>query len=117
MTASSDVFDDLRPSLDLRFVGEVVSWRGPSPYHFVAVPADGAGEIRDIASLVSYGWGVIPATVRIGGTRWTTSLFPRNGGYLVPIRDKVRAAEQIDVGDRVDVALSIVIEEIGSRDD
>ena len=44
---------------------------------------------------VSYGWGVIPVTVRIGATTWTTSLFPKGGGYLVPLKDRVRAAEGI----------------------
>lgn len=83
----------------LRFEGELVHWRGPSPFHFVAVPADGAREIRAIAAAVTYGWGVVPARVRIGATEWTTALFPKDGGYLVPIRDDVRRAEALALGD------------------
>ena len=60
------LFDEA-PSIELSFTGEVVYWRGPSPFHFVAVPPGAAREIADVASLVTYGWGAIPATVRIGG--------------------------------------------------
>jgi hypothetical protein len=108
--SSTNLFDE-RPSLDLAFRGDVVFWRGPSPFHFIAVPDPECDEIRAIASLVTYGWGVIPATVRIGETTWTTSLFPRKGAYLVPVRDKVREAEGIEVGDVVDVRLTIAIAE------
>ena len=56
---------------------------------------------------MSYGWGVIPVTVRIGGTTWTTSLFPKDGGYLVPLKDRVRAAEGIEQGDIVAAVLTV----------
>ena len=89
------------------FSGAVFTWRGPSPYHFVAIPDDEAAEIRDVASLVTYGWGVIPVNVRIGDTEWTTSLFPKDGTYLVPLKDKVRHAEGIEAGDEVSVRLVV----------
>ena len=56
---------------------------------------------------MTYGWGMIPVEARIGSTRWTTSLFPKNGGYVVPLKDLVRNAEQIDVGDTVTVRLAV----------
>lgn len=93
--------------ISLAFGGEVVYWRGPSPFHFVAVPEEGCRELRVISSLVSYGWGVIPVAARIGATEWTTSLFPKDGGYLVPIRDAVRRAEAIAVGDQVAIELTV----------
>jgi hypothetical protein len=107
------VLDDEAPSIDLEFRGEVVSWRGPSPYYFVAVPPDASREIAGVASLVTYGWGAIPAAVRIGDTSWTTSLFPRNGGYMLPLRDRVRAAEGIELGDSVAVVLRMTIRDGG----
>jgi Domain of unknown function (DUF1905) len=91
----------------LEFSGEISYWRGPAPFYFVAVPSDGCREIRTIASAVTYGWGVIPVTVRIGGTVWTTSLFPKDGGYLVPIKDAVRRAEGLALGDEPTLALTI----------
>ena len=80
------------PSLDLEFKGEVVYWRGPSPFHFVAIPDDECQDIEAVSSLVTYGWGVIPVRARIGETVWMTSLFPRKGRYLLPVRGAVRHA-------------------------
>jgi hypothetical protein len=99
---SSDLGD-----VELRFHGEVFHWRGPSPYHFVRVPDDGAGLIHALAPMVTYGWGVIPAEGRIGATEFTTALFPKDGGYLVPIKDAVRRAEDLAIGDDVEVLLVI----------
>jgi hypothetical protein len=93
--------------VDLGFSGEVWSWRGPAPYHFVTVPEPESAEIRAVSSLVSYGWGVIPVELRIGATTWTTSLFPKDGGYVVPLKDVVRAAEGIAVGDTVTIRLTV----------
>jgi len=59
--------------------------------------------------MVTYGWGVIPATVSIGATTVTTSLFPKDGGYLVPVKNSVRLPEKLSVGDIVDVTLVIAV--------
>ena len=92
---------------DVRFIGRVVYWRGPSPFHFVPLPAAEAAALREIAPLVTYGWGVIPVRARIGRTDFRTSLFPKDGGYLVPMRDAVRKAEGLAVGDAATVELTI----------
>lgn len=93
--------------MDLEFSGEVWFWKGPSPYHFVTVPEDESAELQATSALVTYGWGMIPVEVRIGATRWTTSLFPKDGGYVVPLKDLVRRDEDIDVGDTVTVRLAV----------
>ncbi len=93
--------------MDLEFRGEVWFWRGPSPYHFVTVPEEESAELQATSALVTYGWGMIPVAAVIGATRWTTSLFPKDGGYVVPLKDLVRHAEGIDVGDTVAVRLSV----------
>jgi hypothetical protein len=94
-------------SLEVEFSGELYHWRGPAPYHFVRVPEGVADGIREIASAVSYGWGVIPVRVRIGATQWDTSLFPKDGGYIVPIKDRVRHGEELILGDTVTLELAI----------
>lgn len=93
--------------VNLEFSGEVWFWRGPSPYHFVTVPEDESAELQETSALVTYGWGMIPVEARIGSTRWTTSLFPKNGGYVVPLKDLVRNAEGIVVGDTVTLQLAV----------
>ena len=94
-------------SVRIEFAGELFYWRGPSPYHYIAVSDDGCELLRAIAPAVSYGWGVIPVRVRAGGTTWDTSLFPKDGGYLVPVKDAVRLGEGMQLGDVVGVLLSI----------
>ena len=91
----------------LQFTGEVWYWRGPAPFHFVTVPGGEAEAIREISGRVSYGWGVIPVAAQIEDTEWTTSLFPKDGGYVVPVKDAVRRAEDVEVGDTVTVSLTI----------
>jgi hypothetical protein len=93
--------------VNLEFTGDVWFWRGPAPFHFVTVPEDESDELQAAAAFVSYGWGMIPVEVRIGSTRWTTSLWPKDGGYVVPLKDLVRNAEGIDVGDTVSVLLTV----------
>ncbi len=91
----------------LEFSGEVWHWRGPAPFHFVTVPEAESAELHDVSPLVSYGWGCIPVSARIGRTNWTTSLFPKDGGYIVPLKDAVRRAEQVALGDAVTIRLDI----------
>ena len=92
----------------LEFCGDVFEWRGPAPHHFVAVPEDDCEVLAETAAMVSYGWGMIPVTVTIGGSEWTTSLWPKDGGYLVPLRLDVRRREAVAVGDVV--ALRLVVD-------
>ena len=94
-------------TVDFAFSGEVWEWRGPAPYHFVSVPEDLCDEVREAGELVSYGWGMVPVSLRIGRTSWTTSLWPKDGGYVVPLKDKVRRAESVQLGDTVTVAMEI----------
>jgi hypothetical protein len=89
------------------FAGELWFWRGPAPWYFVTVPDAECQELKQASAEVSYGWGMIPATARIGATEWRTSLFPKDGRYLVPVKAAVRNAEQIADGDLVTVDLSI----------
>lgn len=91
----------------IEFRGEIWTWRGPSPYYFVTVPARQCDDLRAISGFVTYGWGMIPVTARIGTTEWTTSLFPKDGRYIVPLRDKVRKAEALMEGQRVTIQLEI----------
>jgi hypothetical protein len=95
--------------MQLTFSGDVFEWRGPAPFYFVAVPDAESAEIKEVSSLVSYGWGVIPVSARIGKTEITTSLFPKQGKYLVPLKDVLRKPEGIVVGQTVEITLTIAV--------
>ena len=91
--------------MELDFSGEIIHWRGPAPFHFVTVPDEESAAIEAVSALVTYGWGAIPVKARIGGTDFTTSLFPRGERYLVPVKDAVRRAEALALGDEVTIHL------------
>lgn len=69
--------------MHLEFPGELYEWRGPAPYHFIKVPEEECVALREVSPIVSYGWGVIP------------------------VRDVVRHAEGLVLGDTVLVELAI----------
>lgn len=91
----------------IEFSGKIIFWRGPAPWFFIAVPEEKSRDIKAVSKMVTYGWGVIPVTVRIGKTEFTTSLFPKDGLYLVPIKASVRKAENLEEEDEVVLRLEI----------
>ena len=93
--------------MNIEFEGTIWFWKGPAPWYFVTVPTEQSRDLKAISGLVTYGWGVIPVHVQIGKTAWQTSLFPKDGLYLVPIRASVRTAEQLAEGDLVTIQLGI----------
>ncbi|MFG1669396.1 DUF1905 domain-containing protein [Streptomyces sp. Y7] len=93
--------------MELAFTGSVIEWRGPAPYYFVRVPDEESADIRDVAALATYGWGVIPVEARVGETVFETSLFPRDGGYLLPLKNAVRRPQGLGAGDEVSVRMTV----------
>ena len=93
--------------MEIEFSGKIIFWKGPAPWFFVAVPAKQSRDIKAISNMVTYGWGVIPVHVRIGKTEYTTSLFPKDDRYLVPIKASVRKAENLEKGDKVTIRLEV----------
>ena len=93
--------------MNIEFSGNIWFWRGPAPWFFVTVPAEQSLDLKAISGFVTYGWGVIPVHVRIGKTEFTTSLFPKDGLYIVPIKTSVRKAENLEEGDQVTVQLEV----------
>ena len=99
----------LEDALAIRFAFEarIITWRGPSPFFFAPIPADQTKALRAAARAVSYGWGVIPVEAAIGDTVFTTSLFPKDDGYLLPLKDAVRRKAGITAGDLILVRMSL----------
>jgi hypothetical protein len=93
--------------MNLEFRGEPWFWRGPAPWHFVTVPEEECRQLEAASAFVTYGWGMIPVAAQIGGTGWSTSLFPKDERYIVPVKARVRKAEGLEVGDLVTVRLLV----------
>jgi predicted nucleic acid-binding protein len=99
--------------VDWEFEAEVFQWRGPAPYFFVATPAHVDDFLHAHLGELTYGWGGVPAQVRIGATEVATSLMPKDGVYLVPLKVALRRAEGIDDGDAVRVRLHVGGQNVG----
>jgi hypothetical protein len=93
--------------MQMEFTATVIEWRGPAPYLFLPVPPDESELIRESARELTYGWGVIPVAATIGATPFTTSLFPREGRYLLPVKVAVQRAEGVGLGDEVEVRMRL----------
>lgn len=93
--------------MNWEFSGEIWYWKGPAPWYFITVPEQECADLQATSAFLSYGWGMIPVTVRIGDTEWKTSLFPKDGSYVVPLKARVRTAEGLQEGDTVTVGLAV----------
>jgi len=91
---------------EFEFAGPVIEWRGPAPYYFVRIPEPDSADLKIAAAGVEY-WGQVPVTAWIAGVEFTTALFPKDGVYLLPVKDAVRQATGIRLGQSVDVRLSV----------
>jgi hypothetical protein len=91
----------------VEFAGEIWYWRGPAPWYFVTVPPEEAHELKMVSAMVTYGWGMIPVSATIGKTKWKTSMFPKEGSYVLPIKTSVRKAEKLEEGDTVTIRLQV----------
>lgn len=92
--------------MDFEFEGLVVEWRGPAPFYFVRIPEDESADIKEAARGIEY-WGVVPVLVRIGDIEFRTALFPKDGRYLIPVKDAVRKATGVELDKVLTVALNV----------
>ena len=92
--------------MEFEFEGAVIEWRGPAPFYFVAIPEEESADIKIVAKGIEY-WGQVPVTARISDTQFSTALFPKDGRYLLPLKDAVRKSAGIAVDQIVAVELSV----------
>jgi len=93
------------------FTASVWEHDGEGSWHFLGVPEDVADEIEERYGHRTGGFGAVKVRVRIGGSRWSTSLFPSKqlGTYILPVKKAVRVAEQLVDGSRAEVEIEIAI--------
>jgi hypothetical protein len=94
------------------FDAELWIWdaRREDSWTFVTIPADASEDIRHLTAGPRRGFGAVPVKVTVGGTTWTTSIFPGSGGggYVLPIKQAVRRAESLDAGDVATVTVELM---------
>lgn len=76
----------------------------------LTLPPEVGETILEVVDGATNGWGSVRVDVRIGQTRWRTSIFPTgpDGAYIVPVKRAVRTAEGLDVDAIVKVGLEVV---------
>jgi hypothetical protein len=90
------------------FEAELWRWQPDSGWHFVTLPTDVADEIDDEVPDKG-GFGSVRVVVTVGATTWSTSVFPdaKRGSFVLPVKQQVRRANDVEEGDRVGVRLRL----------
>lgn len=91
------------------FKAEVWLYPSMAGWHFITIPAEISKKIDFKHGMEKRGWGSLPVSVTIGGTTWSTSIFPdkKSQSYVLPVKAVVRKKESISKGNFVAVALQI----------
>ncbi len=86
------------------YPGESANW------HFVTLTKAIGQEIKATFGKQAKGFGSLPVEVKIGTTVFKTSIFPdkRVGSYLLPLKAKVRKAEDIEAGEPVTFTVTLL---------
>jgi len=75
----------------------MIEWRGPAPFYFLPVPTKESAQIKSIASSITYGWGVVYTHATIDSKTWKTTLMPKDGLYLLPLKNEIRLGLKLDM--------------------
>ena len=109
-----------RPALEpetVAFAAPLLVWRteqyGDIGYVAIAgaaAEAIGAHELmRRLELGRRRGFGSVKVEARVGGSRWSTSVFPqKSGGWFLPVKKAICRAEGIEAGDEIAVRLDLL---------
>lgn len=94
------------------FEAPVWKWSGggATSWHFITLPFDVTDEIDELCSESKRGFGSVRVKATIGGTSFTTSVFPSNEqkSFILPVKATVRKAEGLADGTKCGVHLAIL---------
>ncbi|AGW42069.1 hypothetical protein O159_20870 [Leifsonia xyli subsp. cynodontis DSM 46306] len=92
------------------FQAELFRWAARRDlWVFARLPEEVSEEIR-LQPHPPAGFGSVRVEVTLGGSRWSTSVFPESaeGAYVVAIKGTVRRREGVGVGDTVRLGVETV---------
>ncbi len=92
------------------FTAELWEHDGPTAWYFVSLPEELTDDLDERHGHETNGFGSLRVDVRIGETRWATSVFPdtKRGTFILPVKKAVRRAEGLVDGDEVTVHLTVI---------
>lgn len=94
----------------IEFEGEVFRWTARvEDWFFVALPEELSAQIREVPRMPR-GFGAVRVRARVGGSLWTTSIFPDSaaGAYVLPLKRVVRDAEGLELSQVIVVGLELL---------
>ncbi|MCU1470943.1 MAG: hypothetical protein JWQ39_2092 [Glaciihabitans sp.] len=91
------------------FTSELWKWEARASWYFVSLPEAISDEIEAMYGALAGGFGSLRVKVTVGGSRWSTSIFPdgKRATYVLPVKKPVRIAEGLADGDPVHIDLVI----------
>jgi hypothetical protein len=97
------------------FAAPLLVWRiedGDMAYVEIAgaaAEAIGGYELMRRLELGRRGFGSVKVEVRLGESRWSTSVFPqKKGGWFLPVKKAICRAESLEEGDEVEIRLELL---------
>ncbi|MBO3739006.1 DUF1905 domain-containing protein [Actinoplanes flavus] len=96
----------------VEFESELWIWdaRKADSWTFVSLPVAVSEEIRERAGGLTRGFGSLRVRATLGGSSWTTSVFPDSGrgAYVLPVKKAIRTAESLTAGDVTTVTVDLL---------
>ena len=101
----------------VRFIAPLLVWKteqyGNIGYVGIAGGAAEAIRAHELARRLEFGrrrgFGSVRVDVEVGGSRWSTSVFPqKEGGWFLPVKKAICRAEGLEEGDEVAVKLELL---------
>ena len=105
--ASGATLGAMKPSFE--FSSALTEWDAKPNVFLLPVPPDVGASVRDVPT-PPRGFGAVAVVVTIGGSRWSTSIFPSSShdGFSLPVKAAVRLAEGIELGDTITATIQLV---------
>ncbi len=96
---------------EFQFKAEVWLYPGEAAWHFVSLPKNISKQIKKEFGDMARGWGSLPVNVKIGTTKWKTSIFPdsKSNTYILPLKLEARKLEDIKSGDNVNISITLIM--------
>lgn len=94
----------------IKITSKVWVYPGFAVWRFVNVDKETAAVIREKYGKSARGFGSLPVEVKLGLSVWKTSIFPdkQSGTYLLPLKSKIRVAEDIGDDDTIHFTIKIL---------
>jgi len=94
------------------FDAELWMWdaRQADSWTFVSLPTEASEEIRELTDGPRRGFGSVRVRATIGGSVWTTSIFPdsKRNCYVLPVKRAVRKAEDLGIGEIAAITVELI---------